>query len=96
VKLSAGQERVTVPVQAKADAPVGKHSTLFCRVSVPGEGGAVVHRIGSGGVLRVDKPAAGKTAATKSTAPPPAATKAGADVPKPVSRLEQLRQRANP
>jgi hypothetical protein len=98
VKLSAGQDRVVVPVNAKAEAPVGKHSTLFCRVSVPGEGGTVVHRLGSGGVLRVDKPSAGKNAAVAKAAAPPAApaAKPGSEAPKPLSRLEQLRQRANP
>jgi hypothetical protein len=77
---------------------VGKHSTLFGRVSVPGEGGAVVHRLGSGGVLRVDKPSAGKTTAVAKAAAPPAApaAKPGSEAPKSLSRLEQLRQRANP
>lgn len=91
VKFSAGQARATVPVKANADAPVGKHGTLFCRVAVPGDGGPVIHRLGAGGVLRVDKPS-GQTAA----APPPPPPQPGGDAPKPLSRLEQLRQRANP
>ena len=95
VKVSAGQNRVLVPVKAKADAPVGKHSTLFCRVAVPGGAAPLVHRIGSGGVLRIDKPSAAKAAATPKP-PEPAAAKAAAEAPKPLSRLEQLRQRANP
>lgn len=96
VKVSAGQARVVVPVKATADAPVGKHSTLFCRVSVPGEAGAVVHRLGAGGVLRIDKPSATKPSVAKAAEPPPPAAKPGVEAPKPVSRLEQLRQRANP
>ena len=95
MKLSAGQARVAVPVNAKADAPVGKHATLFCRVSVPGEGGSLVHRLGAGGVLRIDKPSAASASVAKAP-PPAAAAKPGTEAPKPISRLEQLRQRANP
>ncbi|MFM7181478.1 MAG: hypothetical protein ACKO2G_08455, partial [Verrucomicrobiales bacterium] len=94
VKFSAGQAAAVVNVKANADAPVGKHATLFCRVAVPGDGGSVIHRLGAGGVLRIDKPSAAVAAA-----PPPApaaAAKAGTEAPKPVSRLEQLRQRAKP
>lgn len=93
VKFSAGQSQVLVPVKAKKDAPVGKHTTLFCRVCVPSERGGLVHRVGSAGVMRIDKPSAAKTAAEPK---PPPAVKPGAEAAKPVSRLEQLRQRANP
>lgn len=88
----SGVAQLLIPVKVNVDAPPGKHATLFCRVSVPTSDGPVIHRIGAGGVLRIDK--------TKDNAgPAPAAPSAGksppaGDATKPMSRLEQLRQRA--
>jgi hypothetical protein len=65
-------------------------------VTIPENGQTILHQVGQGGTLRIDKPAA------NTPPPPPAApavakteTPAAAPAPaeKPLSRLEQLRKR---
>jgi hypothetical protein len=73
--------------------------SLFVQVIVEREGEPIVHFLGGGGTLRVDppapsKPTAAPTAAAPPTAPAPAAPAAAPK--KPLSRLEQLRQEAQP
>ena len=58
-------------------------------------GQPIVHKLGQGGVLRVDKPAPAPAPKKDDKKPVPAVAKK--DTPpsaKPLSRLEQLRQRA--
>jgi hypothetical protein len=90
LQVAAGQAEAVFTVKAGGDAPPGKHGTLFCRALVPAGGARLVHRLGGGGVLRIDKAPAGETPAP----PPPAAAAPGQQPPKPLSRLEQLRQKA--
>jgi hypothetical protein len=94
VPFPHGQAEVHFPIEIAGDATVGKHTALFCRVTIPENGQTILHQVGQGGTLRIDKPAA--------NAPPPAApVVAKTDTPaapappaeKPLSRLEQLRQR---
>ena len=93
VSFPHGQAEVHFPVEIAADAAVGKHTALFCRVTVPENGAAILHQVGQGGTLRIDKPAA--------NAPPPQPVAKAEETPavpsvpaeKPLSRLEQLRQR---
>ncbi|HEY1122930.1 MAG TPA: PPC domain-containing protein, partial [Haloferula sp.] len=94
VSFPHGQAEVHFPIEIAADAAVGKHTALFCRVTVPENGSTILHQVGQGGTLRIDKPA-------ENTPPPqpvakaeekPAAPTAPAE--KPLSRLEQLRQRS--
>lgn len=92
VNFPCGQAQVNFPVEIAADATVGKHTALFCRVTVPEKGTTILHQVGHGGTLRIDKPA--------ENAPPPppqpvaqaAPAAPAAPVEKPLSRLEQLRQ----
>jgi hypothetical protein len=91
VSFPHGQAEVNFPIEIAADAAVGKHTALFCRVSVPENGQTILHQVGQGGTLRIDKPA-------ENSPPPAPAAVAKADSPapppeKPLSRLEQLRQR---
>ncbi len=89
VEFPHGQAEIHFPVEIAGDAAVGKHTALFCRVTVPENGRTILHQVGQGGTLRIDKPA--------DNAPPPQPV-AKADTPpappaeKPLSRLEQLRQ----
>lgn len=90
------QTEVTFPLEVAADAAVGKHNALFCRISVPLHGGNVVHQTAKGSTLRVDKPTAPPAPladAGKSQEKPAAPTPAPAGE-KPLSRLEQLRKNA--
>ena len=95
--LTKDQAELTFPVEIAADATVGKHPSLFCRVSVPENGTQVIHLTGHGGTLRIDAPPPAPVAKTDpaKAVPAPAATPAAAASPaaKPLSRLEQLRSR---
>ncbi len=93
VSFPHGQAEVNFPIEIAADAAIGKHTALFCRVTVPENGQTILHQVGQGGTLRIDKPA-------ENAPPPPAPVVVKTDNPapsppveKPLSRLEQLRQR---
>ena len=91
VSFPHGQAEVHFPVEIAADATVGKHTALFCRVNVPENGQTILHQVGQGGTLRIDKPAADAP-----PPPPPVAQATPAPAPaaeKPLSRLEQLRHK---
>jgi hypothetical protein len=80
---------ISIPLTVAADASVGKHASVFCKVIVKEPGGPIVHQTAKGSTLRIDAAPAAKSTSEKpvpSPAPPVGA--------KPLSRLEQLRQRA--
>jgi hypothetical protein len=86
------QTELTFPIKVAADAAVGKHNGVFCRVTVPENGSTILHQTAMGGTLRIDAPA---PVAKGEAKPPekPADNQAKAETSKPLSRLEQLRQR---
>lgn len=92
VSFNKDQTEISFPLEVAADAAVGKHAAVFCRVTVPVGDGTVLHQTGKGSTLRIDKPVApvakadAPAAAAKPAAPPAAGEK-------PLSRLEQLRQK---
>lgn len=88
------QTELTFPVAIAVDATVGKHNGVFCRVNVPQNGATILHQTGMNSTLRIDAPQPAPVA--KADAPPAAAQPAAPAPPgeKPLSRLEQLRQRA--
>ena len=86
------QAELTFPVEIAADAAVGKHNSLFCRVNVPEAGAQVIHLTGQGGTLRIDAPPPAPVAKAADPKPEPAKP-AGEPAAKPLSRLEQLRSR---
>ena len=53
VSFDAAAERIDFPLRVAADAPLGKHDNVFCRIEVPMEGGLVTHSSTAAG-LRVD------------------------------------------
>ncbi len=91
MKITSSDEQVIFTVSTEADAPVGQHKSLFCRLTIMKNGEPVVHNIGHGGVLRIDPPptAPKQEVAKAQPAPQPAAPQA-----KPLSRLEKLRLEA--
>ncbi|MBL9129672.1 MAG: PPC domain-containing protein [Verrucomicrobiaceae bacterium] len=98
-EITKETKEVAFKVKTTDKSPVGKQGNLFVRVDVPVAGGTTTHRIALGSILRIDAPrkappppaAAPVVAANKpAEAPKPAAPAA----PKPLSRLEQLRQEA--
>lgn len=87
------QTEVTFPLEIAADATVGKHNAIFCKVNVPLNGQMVIHQTAKGSTLRIDKPAA-PVVAKADDQKPAAAAPAPAPGDKPLSRLEQLRQKS--
>jgi hypothetical protein len=88
VKITSDSTELTFPITVAADAAVGKHNGVFCRVKIPQNGSTILHQVAQGGTLRIDKPspvAKADPAPDKKPAPVSA---------KPLSRLEQLRQSA--
>lgn len=92
VSFNKDQTEISFPLEVAADAAVGKHNVVFCRVTVPVGDGSVIHQTGKGSTLRIDKPVA---PVAKADAPAAAAKPAAPPAPgeKPLSRLEQLRQK---
>lgn len=88
-KITKDSTELSFPITVAADAAVGKHNGVFCQVRIPRNGTTIPHQVAMGGTLRIDKATAVAQAAPASDAKPPAAPDA-----KPLSRLEQLRQRS--
>lgn len=85
------QTEITFPLQVAADATVGKHASIFCKVKIPQADGQILHQTGKNSTLRIDPATAPAMASTET----PAAEQKPADpAAKPLSRLEQLRQKA--
>ncbi|MCG8600658.1 MAG: PPC domain-containing protein [Verrucomicrobiales bacterium] len=88
MKIDKGTSSLNIPITTTEKTPVGQHKNLFCTVTIMQNGEPILHRVGMGGVLRVDpKP---KDAAPKPAAPAKKVAAAPAKE-KPLSRLEQLR-----
>lgn len=88
VKFTKEQEEITFPLTISAEAKPGKTTGLLCKVMVPENGQQILHLTGQGGTLRID-------AQKKGEAPKPedkSAEKLNSST-KPMSRLEQLRQK---
>lgn len=95
--FTSGQTELTFPITVAADAKVGKHNGIFCRVKVPENGSTILHQTAMNSTLRIDVPSAAPVAkADPKPSDKPAEPQAKADPAKPLSRLEQLRQRAKP
>ena len=97
-KITKDTKEVAFKVVTTDKSPIGKQANLFVKVDVPVAGGTTTHRIALGSILRIDAPrkvvtppAAPVVAANKVQEPAKAAAPAA---PKPLSRLEQLRQEA--
>lgn len=99
--INKDTKEVSFKVKTDAKSPIGKQANLFVRVDVPikGTNATTIHRIALGSILRIDAPR--KAPPPPVTPPVVAANKpkeepkpAAPAAPKPLSRLEQLRQEA--
>lgn len=88
--IAADSTSVTFPLVIDAKAKVGNHKTLNCQARVKVDGEVIVQTNGTG-QLRIDKPLPPKADAPKAAPEKPKAPAAKKD--KPLSRLEQLRQK---
>ncbi|TWT96361.1 PPC domain-containing protein [Neorhodopirellula pilleata] len=88
-KVTLGDTAVTFPLVIAADAKTGTHKTMVVQTRITRDGETFLQTDGTG-EIRIDKPLPKKevTAEPKKVEPKPE-TKAA---PKPLSRLEQLRQ----
>lgn len=93
VSFTAEQTAITFPLQVAADVRTGKHGGLFCVVAVPENHTIIPHQTAMGGTLRIDPP---PTNPPTPTAKPPTVVNQPANpaTEKPLSRLEQLRQKS--
>ncbi|MEM6278441.1 MAG: PPC domain-containing protein [Verrucomicrobiota bacterium] len=92
MKIDKATTDLNLPIQTTEKTPVGQHKNLFCTVTVQRNGEPVVHRVGMGGVFRVDpKP---KEPAAAKPAPDKKVVAKNETKEKPLSRLEQLRLEA--
>lgn len=96
MKITKDQSELRFPITAADDTPVGQHKNLFCTLVIMQNGQPITHRVGMGGIIRVDpKPKAPATPAPAAAPDPKKAAVAKAEPPaKPLSRLEQLRLEA--
>ncbi|GEP46423.1 PPC domain-containing protein [Brevifollis gellanilyticus] len=96
-KITKDTKEVAFKVITTDKSPVGKQGNLFVQVDVPVEGGTTLHRIALGSVLRIDAPRKAPAAPAKPAVVAEAKPKEEAKpaAPKPLSRLEQLRQEAS-
>jgi hypothetical protein len=88
------QTELTFPIAVAADAKVGKHNGVFCRVLIPENGTTILHQTALGGTLRIDAPSPAAVAKAETQPAPEKPADPQAKTEKPLSRLEQLRQRA--
>ncbi len=91
----ATDKDVRFPVTTLPDSPTGKHQNLFCQAIIMENGSPIPHTIAQGGVFRVDPPPPAPATPPPAAAPEVAKTDAPPAPPaaKPLSRLEQLRQK---
>ena len=94
VQFNKDQTELNFPLTVAADAPVGKHNNVFCRVTIPENNATILHQVAQGGTLRIDKPTTPPPAVAKAAPEPPKPADPAAPQPKPLSRLEQLRQQS--
>lgn len=90
------QTELTFPITVAADAKVGKHNGIFCRVNVPENGATILHQTAMNSTLRIDAPSPAPVATAEPKPAPEKPAEPQAKSEKPLSRLEQLRQRAKP
>lgn len=92
-EITSDMRELVFEVATREDTPIGQHRGLFCELSLTLGGEVVTHRFAFDGVLRVDAPPPAPVATAAAPAPAPPPTEAAPPQPKPLSRLEQLRQR---
>lgn len=95
IPFDKNTKEIIFPLNVAADATIGKHQSLFLKVLVPQNGHSITHQLANGGTLRIDAPAVVATAKPKSPteSPKPNSNPPTPPTTKPLSRLEQLRQK---
>ncbi len=94
-QIADNTTEVVFPITTTAKSPAGLHKTLIVRAVVQSQGEPIAHIVG-GGELRIQTPLPPKTTVAAKPAPQPTPPPKKAEspkpvVPKPLTRLEQLR-----
>ena len=97
-QIDAKTKEVIFKLEVAADAKKGNHNAIFCQILPKQHGHIVPHNTGHGGALRINPPPPKKvakkpTSKKKPTPKTKSASKKKETPKKPLSRLEQLRQR---
>lgn len=94
-QINAQTKELVFDLQVADDAPKGNHNAVFCQILPMRHGHAIPHNTGHGGALRINPPPPAKKDSKKGPVKPsPDTTTKKKEAPKkPLSRLEQLRQR---
>ncbi|TWU23036.1 hypothetical protein Pla52o_25700 [Novipirellula galeiformis] len=93
-KITKESTSVIFPITIAADAKVGNHKTMVCQSRVK-VGDEVIFQTNGTGEIRIDKPLPPKKDEPAKVAEKPKPAEAKPAAPKPLSRLEQLRQMKN-
>ena len=91
VKLNGEMKQLDFPIQMGKDARVGQFKTLVIKATIKRPSGVIVQTQGTG-ELTLTPPAPAPVAVAAAPAPATTAATPAAAPPKPLSRLEQLRQ----
>lgn len=94
LKVKKDSTEVHFPITTADNTPVGQHKNMFCTAVIMKNGEPITHRVGLGGVLRVDPKPKKAVAAAKAPVKKVVKNQAAPKVAKPLSRLEQLRLEA--
>lgn len=95
-QIDAKTKEVVFPLEIASDAAKGNHNAIFCQILPMQNGHAIPHNTGHGGALRINPPPTKKVVKKTSGKKDPSSKKVAKkkETPKkPLSRLEQLRQR---
>ncbi len=84
--ITADSTSVTFPIQISPAAKIGNHKTLYCIARITSDAGLITQTQGTG-EIRIDRPLKPKADAPVAAKPDPSKA-----MPKPLSRIEQLRQ----
>ena len=87
-EITMNDKEVIFDINVEPKAPIGKHKALFCQLVVMKNNQPITHRLGYGGILRIDRPIQSKRPVADKK---PKTNKAKPAPPKRLSRLELLR-----
>lgn len=93
LKFTSATQELIFDIKTTAESPIGKHKGLFCRVHVPKNGQSVMATAGWS-ELQINKPRPAPAPKKEVASQPAPAAEPKPETPKPLSRLEQLRQSA--
>ncbi len=93
VEISHDTKQIAIPVSVPVDARLGKHGNLFCQAVIKSGEQEITQTLAQGGTLRVNPPSIKKAEPAKEVAAEITPKETNTTPAKPLSRLEELRQK---